>query len=136
MNLARLSMVAWIAAVVTACATVRSEDLDAWKGRPVADLDRHPMFNLMKMERRVLADGTEVRTYVNGVQMISCSSGGMVSGGTYNQSGACISRTPACNNIFYIKGGIVQQYTPIGTGGARCFTDDRARPGFSGSTNF
>ena len=27
-------------------------------------------------------------------------------------------------------------YTPVGTGGARCYTDERARPNFRGATNF
>jgi hypothetical protein len=40
----------------------------------------------------------------------------------------------ACNNIFYIKDGYVQQYTAIGTGGVRCYTNEALRPGFRGST--
>jgi hypothetical protein len=39
------------------------------------------------------------------------------------------------HNISYIKDGVVTQYTPIGTGGARCYTDERARPGFAGPAN-
>jgi hypothetical protein len=130
-----------IAVALAGCATVRPEDLAAWKGRPVADLDRHPMFAAMKLVRTYAADGTEIRNYMNGVAQTACSGGGSVNAysayaANFNQQGACISRTPTCNNIFYIKGGIVQQYTPIGSGGAKCFTDDRARPGFSGPTNF
>ena len=41
----------------------------------------------------------------------------------------------ACNNIFYINSGVVTQYTPIGTGGMRCYTDERLRPGFASATN-
>jgi hypothetical protein len=41
----------------------------------------------------------------------------------------------ACNNIFYIKDGAVTQYSPIGTGGARCYTDETDRPGFVGAAN-
>jgi hypothetical protein len=37
---------------------------------------------------------------------------------------------PTCNNLFYIKDGRVLRYTPVGSGGARCFTDERMRPGF------
>jgi hypothetical protein len=54
---------------------------------------------------------------------------------TYNTFASCMQSFPACNNIFYINNGIVTQYTPIGTGGAKCFTDERTRPGFSGPTN-
>ena len=44
---------------------VSAEDTNAWRGRPVAELDRHPIFNAMHMTRRVTADGTEIRDYQN-----------------------------------------------------------------------
>jgi hypothetical protein len=40
---------------------------------------------------------------------------------------------PTCNNLFYIKDGTVIRYTPIGSGGARCYTNDMAKPGFRGA---
>jgi len=48
----------------------------------------------------------------------------------------CTSSTPTCNNLFYIRGGRVERFTPVGSGGARCFTDERMRPGFSGPVNY
>jgi hypothetical protein len=42
----------------------------------------------------------------------------------------------ACNNIFYIKDGAVERVALVGSGGARCYTDARFQPGFSGSTNY
>jgi hypothetical protein len=39
---------------------------------------------------------------------------------------------PTCNNMFYVKDAIVIRYTPVGSGGGRCFTDERLRPGFRG----
>jgi hypothetical protein len=112
---------------LTACATVRPEDLASWRGRPVAELDKHPIFATMRMTRSIAADGTEVRNYSNAVGQTTC-------GGEYAIS--CVSKTPACNNVFHIKDGIVQRYTPIGSGGGRCFTDERARPDFTGATNY
>jgi hypothetical protein len=47
-----------------------------------------------------------------------------------------LSTTPTYNDIVHSKGGVVQSYTPIGSGGARCYSDDRTRPGFSGATSF
>ncbi|WP_454619023.1 hypothetical protein [Bradyrhizobium cenepequi] len=131
------------------CMSVRQEDVDAWAGRPVAELDVHPVFLTMKVVRTVTPDGTEIRNYVNSKDMVSCGGGGTVSPGfkpqgysavaaptTYSSNVMCTSSTPTCNNLFYIKGGIVQRFTPVGSGGARCFTDERMRPGFSGPVNY
>ena len=120
---------------LTGC--VSAEDTNAWRGRPVAELDRHPIFNAMHMTRRVTADGTEIRDYQNSKVTASCqASGYRTAYGGVNVTEDCQANTPTCHNQFYIKGGIVQAYTPIGSGGAICYTDARARPGFSGPTNF
>lgn len=132
--------VAALVLLLIGCAQVRQKDLDSWVGQPVSALDIHPVFLTMKVVRTVSADGTEVRNYVNGKQVMDCSGGGSVFAGTissaaYNQFMSCTNSRPTCNNIFYIKDGRVTNYTPIGTGGGRCFTDERARPGFRGATN-
>ncbi|WP_136626624.1 hypothetical protein [Bradyrhizobium macuxiense] len=134
---------------LTGCLSVRQEDVDAWTGRPVGELDVHPVFLTMKMMRTVTPDGTEIRNYVNSKDVMSCGGGGAVTPGfkpqgysaiaaptTYSSNVMCTSSTPTCNNLFYIKGGIVQRFTPVGSGGARCFTDERMRPGFSGPVNY
>jgi hypothetical protein len=43
---------------------------------------------------------------------------------------------PTCNNLFYIRDGTVIRCTPIGSGGARCYTNDMAKPGFWGAGNY
>ena len=129
-----------IAIALAGCQSVRSDDLAAWEGSPVAALDTHPIFLTMSVVRSVTPDGTEIRNYVNGRNVSECSRGGTVFGGpvdfaTYSGFSSCMSSYAACNNIFYIKKGIVAAYTPIGTGGGKCFTDERARPGFRGPAN-
>jgi hypothetical protein len=119
---------------------VNQVDLDSWKGMPASHLDRHPVFLSVPVVRTVTPDGTEIRNYVNSRNIASCSGGGTIFAGnvnyaTYNQFTSCMGGVAACNNIFFIKDGIVEQYTPIGTGGARCYTDDRVRPGFNKPTN-
>lgn len=126
--------------VLSGCATVHQEDLDAWKGAPVAALETHPVFMTMPVVRSVASDGTEIRRYVNGRNISSCSGGGAVFKGTidmatYDTFSNCMQTFAACNNVFYIKGGYVQQYTAIGAGGMRCYTDASARPGFRGAAN-
>jgi hypothetical protein len=123
------------------CATVHKEDLDAWEGVPVAVLDKHPFFLTVPVVRTIASDGTEIRNYVNGQNVAACSGGGSVFASTVNQAtysrfSSCMQSFQACNNIFYIKDGLVQQYIASGTGGMRCMTDETLRPGFRGSTNF
>lgn len=129
-----------VALMLASCASVRQEDLQSWVGHPVDELDKHPVFLTMQTVRTRTADGTEIRNYINGQNVASCSGGGTVFAAnvdmaTYSRFSSCMQAFAACNNIFYIKDGSVTQYTPIGTGGARCYTDERTRPGFAGATN-
>jgi len=124
----------WLLALtVAACASVRSEDLIAWQGQPAAKLDTHPVFLTMPVEIRQLPDGTEVRNYVNGRNIGGCFDSAVVtsfsSRAIYGRGTTfCSESFAACNNIFYIKNGHVIRYTPVGSGGAQCFTDERVTP--------
>jgi hypothetical protein len=134
LNLAVVSL-----ALVAGC--VNKGDLDAWQGVPVAELDKHPFFLTVPVVRTTASDGTEIRNYVNGQNVASCSGGGQIFKSTvdmasYSGFSNCMQRFRACNNIFYIKDGRVQQYIASGTGGAICTTDETLRPGFRGSVNF
>lgn len=60
---------------------------------------------------------------------------GTIDSATYNTFSECMQAFAACNNIFYIKNGYVQQYVAIGTGGVRCLTTAELRPGYRGSAN-
>lgn len=140
MNNVRLALVSLLSLMTASCA-VRPEDQAAWLGAPVSALDKHPVFLTMPVVKTVAADGTEIRNYVNGRNFSACSGGGSAFSGTinfasYNAFSTCMSNFAACNNIFYIKNNKVEAYTPIGSGGARCYTDERTQPGFRGATNF
>jgi hypothetical protein len=132
-----------LALALASCAMtmrVHQEDMQSWVGVPVAELDRHPIFLTMQVVRTRTSDGTEIRNYVNGRNVASCSGGGSAFAGyvdmtTYSQFTDCMQTFAACNNIFYIKGGVVTQYSPIGTGGMRCYTTEQLRPGFVGAAN-
>ena len=125
------------------CVGVRQEDQAAWRGRPLSDLELHPVFNTMRVVKTQASDGTQIWNYVNGAAVSRCSGDGFgtVFRGTlttaqYSEFTSCMARVAACNNIFYVKGGRVLDYVPVGSGGAVCYTDDRTRPGFRGATNF
>ena len=64
--------------VVAACATVRQEDTEAWIGRPVSDLEKHPIFLTMNLVRTQTSDGTQIWNYVNSAQVANCSRGGSI----------------------------------------------------------
>jgi hypothetical protein len=130
------------ALLLCGCATVHEEDLNSWSGRPVSDLDKHPIFLTFPVVRTTAADGTEIRDYVNGKTVSQCSGGGggtVFSGtvplATYNSFSSCMQNFAACHAIFYIKSGVVQSLSAIGTGGARCYSNETMRPGFSGAAN-
>lgn len=104
-----------------ACAHVRQGDLDSWRGVPVIELERHPIFSTMQIEKRKLSDGSEIWNFRNG---------GLMEG-----RGACMpmgntvickdnSREVVCMNQFIVKDGVVREYRAIGD----CYTDCRARP--------
>ena len=64
--------------VLSGCASVHKEDLDAWEGAPVAVLDAHPIFLTMPVVRTKTSDGTEIRNYVNSANVSTCTGGGGV----------------------------------------------------------
>ena len=139
-NKVKKSFILLIVLAVSGCATVRQEDLDAWVGKPVVALETHPFFITVPVVKTQASDGTEIWNDVNGANIGSCTGGGAIYGrtidfGAYNQFASCVQRFAACNNIFYIKKGIVQYYTPIGTGGVSCYTNDSIKPNFRGSAN-
>jgi hypothetical protein len=121
--------------------TVRPEDLKAWTGVAVEELDKHPFFVTVPVVKTIAPDGTEIRNYVNGRNTAACTSSGAVFGGTtsfanYGSFTSCMANFAACNNIFYIRQGKVESYVPVGTGGLQCSTDARLQPGFRAATNF
>jgi hypothetical protein len=126
--------------MICGCASVRQADLDAWVGQSVVALETHPIFLTVPVVKTQASDGTEIWNYVNGANLGQCSGGGSIYSGTvdyatYSKFSSCVQRFTACNNIFFIRDGRVTKYTPIGTGGARCYTTEQLQPGFSGATN-
>ena len=126
---------------LSGCAGVRQEDLASWVGQPVSALEKHPIFLTMQLVRTVTSDGTEIRNYINATSLSRCSGGGSVFSSNmnfaaYNRLASCMSNVAACNNIFYVKDGLVIQYTAVGSGGISCKTDETLRPGFSGASNY
>lgn len=130
--------------ILSGCLSVREEDLNSWVNRPVLDLELHPFLITMPVVKTKASDGTEIWNYVNGGNIGSCTGfgsatfngkSGYLDYANYSQFSNCMQRFAACNNIFYIKDGRVLSYNPVGTGGARCYTNAKLQPGFRGPAN-
>ena len=118
----------FISLAVASCATVRKQDLDAWVGIPVEALDTHSFFITVPVYRSVTSSGIEIRNYANGKDVARCFSNASGSStGKYVNANAfttCSSNRIVCNNIFYIRDGVVLEYAPTG----RCYTDETVQP--------
>ncbi len=142
-NIVRKAIAICITLVFGACSIfngVRQEDLDAWVGQPVSTLEKHPFFLTRPVIRTRASDGTEIWNYVNGRNIEACSASGSLYGrlvdhATYSRHSHCMQSVAACNNIFYIKNGIVERYVPVGTGGLRCMTSEELKPNKTGPMN-
>lgn len=102
-------------------APVRQEDLESWRGVSVTELETHPLFSAMQLDKRSLTDGTVLYNFRNagGVsQRESCQR----MFGTVQCNGQ--SQELSCMNQFFVKGNAVVEYRPVGS----CFTDCSTRP--------
>jgi hypothetical protein len=128
MSLLKVGIAVALLPFVVACATVRQQDLDAWVGVPVEALDTHSFFITVPMYRTVTASGIEIRNYANGRTVASCfGTAGATGTGNFvnaNAFSTCSSGHIVCNNIFYIKNGMVVEYAPTG----RCYTNETVQP--------
>jgi hypothetical protein len=136
----KLKALLLVTIILAGCASVRQEDLDAWVGQPVVALETHPVFLTVPVVKTRVSDGSEIWNFVNGMNLGSCSRGGAIYGqtvdfATYSSFSSCVQRFAACNNIFYIRDGKVTKYSPIGTGGASCYTTEQLQPSFRGAVN-
>jgi hypothetical protein len=122
MKIVHLSVAFTFCVILSSCLTVRPEDRQSWTGRPVADLEKHPLFLTMALVRTRTSDGVEIRNYLNSRGVTTCSSGGAVfrdvlNSTEYSNFANCMQNVLACSNLFYISNGVVTEYVPIGSGG-------------------
>lgn len=106
--------------VIMACAHVREEDLVSWRNVPVLELEMHPFFSTLPLEKRPLSNGGELWIYSNTVSTAKkdCS------------FGVCqaVLETEGCQNQFVISKGMVLEYRPVPINIISCVTDCRVRP--------
>jgi len=133
MNPTRTATALFFLALLGACAAppvVRQQDLDAWAGVPVEALDTHPFFVTLPQVRTLVEGGIEVRDYVNKRYVAGCLSGGAnnkvytMNASMYKAFRACSANMSGCDNVFYIKSGVVTQFAPTG----QCKTSEVVQP--------
>lgn len=123
-----MRFISLLAVLMAGCAMVREQDLSAWVGVPAAALDTHSFFLTLPMIRTVTDAGIEVRNYPNKRNIGNCFGG--ITGGTtvspavYSAFSVCSGQVTGCDNIFYLKNGVVVEYVPVGA----CRTDERVQP--------
>lgn len=64
----KLPLAVVVSALVTACALrepILKQDLDAWAGVPLIELETHPGFSVLPRDIRKLSDGTELWVVTN-----------------------------------------------------------------------
>lgn len=113
---------------LSGCKTVRQEDLDAWRGAPLSDLETHALLNSIPVEVRQISGGRFLYIYTNSATTttpIQCQSGRTISGvGRQTQCYGGNERTFTCSNQFITNSTHVLQYIPVGD----CYTDCSIRP--------
>lgn len=122
---------------LSGCKTVRQEDLDAWRGAPLSDLETHYLFNTLPVEVRQISGGKFLYIYTNSKttkplfpSTVSCRSTSSLIGGT--QQTQCSKdnvfggepTTKTCSNQFITTTTTVLEYRPVG----QCYTDCSIRP--------
>ena len=125
-----------LALFINGCAkmTVRQEDLDSWVGVSVEELDTHSFFLTLPVSKTITESGIEIRVYSNKQNVSSCFDTGNIDGKAYSNDASftaiqnCSSQIRGCDNIFYIKDGIVKEYKPVGTPRGICMTDASLQP--------
>jgi len=117
--------------LITACTSkplAQQHALDTWAGVSVETLDTHAFFMTVPMFRTKTGSGTEIRNYAYGYDFQACANkaGASNIGDFLSEEAfiACSSSRIVCNNLFYIKEGLVLEYAPTG----RCDTDERIQP--------
>ena len=121
-----------LALFIHGCAgkVVRQEDLNAWVGVSVEELDTHSLFLTLPVAKTITDSGVEVRVYSNKQNISSCFDTGNLDGKAYSNDATftaiqnCSSRIVGCDNIFYIKDKMVVEYKPVG----QCYTDATLQP--------
>ena len=94
----------------------------AWKGRPVIDVESHPVFSMMQSRVQALSDGTVIMHHLrcaNWRQPDQVSSvGGPNWAATTVQHGG--EGTFCCDRQFLIRDGVVEVYRQVPSMGGSC----------------
>lgn len=118
--LQRLLIILTIPAVFACAHKVNDEDRESWRGAPLIDLETHPFFSGLPLEKRSLSNGDELWIYSNMEKTLnaSCNVG--------NCEGSESSR--GCLNQFIVGGGVVKEYRPVPRNIFFCVFSCKLRP--------
>ncbi len=107
---------------------VRQADVVSWRSVPVIELERHPFFSTLTVDKRPLSDGSELWDYphcISGKTNTQCTSNNNGYGGVNTNCVGGQQYTNCCHNQFIVRASTVEEYRPMGS----CYTDCSVRPG-------
>ncbi len=100
--------------------SVKQEDLNAWKGVDLIELETHPLFTTLPFTKRLLSDDSELHIFNNSrTASVNCNHDKFL-----NTTSCSGGDTITCSNQFFVKNGKVIEYRPVG----KCYTDCSTRP--------
>ncbi len=108
---------------------VRDSDRAAWKAQPVIELERHPFFSTVPLEKKPLSDGSEIWDYTNcGTDPVrtNCATNPNGYGGVATNCRSTGGGTSCCHHQFVVRASMVEEYRPVGDD---CYTGCERRPG-------
>jgi hypothetical protein len=102
----------------------------SWRGRPVADMETHPVFSMLKTDRQDASDGSTIYHHVRCTDWEDtqqASQGLTPYGGGLNaqQTQQSSQRGQVCcDRQFVARGGVIQEYRQVPMGGT-CTVEKR-----------
>jgi len=127
MNLFGFVILAALVGGQLGCTAIKLQDTQEWLGRSVRDLELHPEFSKMYLRIAFQRNGTEVRTYVDSIDVLQCSfptvSHASGRAAVILQGSSC-SPAPPCNHRFTLDTGKIVAYEIHGS----CAEKDSLRP--------
>ena len=94
----------------------------SWRGRPVLDMEAHPVFSAMKREAQQVSDGATIYHHVRCVQWTDSQQAAPV-GGFLTQAIAGPATSTAqhgeacCDRQFVVRAGLIEEYRQVAQGG-------------------
>jgi hypothetical protein len=97
---------------------------NSWRGRPLLEMESHPVFSMLKAEKQELSDGSTIYHHMRCLDWQDTQRSGIgfgpgYEGGINAQQGTQTSQKGqvCCDRQFVVRAGVIQQYRQVPMGG-------------------